>query len=54
LLAVLQAGGIPVICDTDPITWELSIESIKAGIQEFGKPKVPVHFIEMNYPLIME
>jgi ribosomal protein S18 acetylase RimI-like enzyme len=21
---------------------------------EFGKPKVPVHFIEMNYPLIME
>lgn len=43
LLAVLQAGGIPVICDTDPITWELSIESIKAGIQEFGKPKVVLH-----------
>lgn len=21
---------------------------------EFGKPKVPIHFIEMNYPLIME
>ena len=43
LQAILQAGGIPVVCDIDPRTWELSEESIKTGIREYGKPKVVLH-----------
>jgi dTDP-4-amino-4,6-dideoxygalactose transaminase len=40
LQAVLQAGGIPIVCDCDSTTWELSEETIKAGINQYGKPKV--------------
>jgi dTDP-4-amino-4,6-dideoxygalactose transaminase len=40
LQAVILAGGIPVLCDCDPETWEISVATVKAAYGEFGKPKV--------------
>ncbi|ASY24519.1 cell wall aminitransferase [Candidatus Planktophila lacus] len=42
LQAVHMAGGIPVICDTDDWSWEISLDSVKSGIKMFGKPKAVV------------
>jgi dTDP-4-amino-4,6-dideoxygalactose transaminase len=43
LHAVIQAGGIPCLLDVDPISGELTIETISKGIREFGKPEVVIY-----------
>jgi dTDP-4-amino-4,6-dideoxygalactose transaminase len=40
--AVIQAGGIPVIADVDPNTWELSLETVVSALEEGFRPSVVV------------
>ena len=40
--AVIQAGGIPVLCDVDPNTWELSRETVTSAFEQGFKPSVVI------------
>ena len=40
--AVIQAGGIPVLADVDPNTWELSLETVATALDQGFKPSVVV------------
>jgi dTDP-4-amino-4,6-dideoxygalactose transaminase len=43
LQAAILAGANPILCDVDPETWEISVETLDREIKRFGKPKVVIH-----------
>lgn len=49
--AVLYAGGTPVFCDIDPLTYNIDINAIEALINEKTKAIIPVHYTGLPCPM---
>jgi perosamine synthetase len=50
--AILRSGGVPVIIDTDPITWNMRVDQIEARVSPRTKAIMAVHIYGL--PIDME
>lgn len=51
-LAVLEAGGVPVLVDCDPATWCMDVEQVAAKVTRRTKAILPVHIY--GHPVDMD
>lgn len=49
--AVIQAGGIPVICDIDPVSWSLDFNDARSRITPKTKAVVAIHMWGIPNPM---
>ncbi len=54
--SVVRAGGIPVLVDSDPLTWNMDVNQIEAGITKKTKAVIVVHIygLPVNMNPVME
>jgi len=49
--AVLYCGATPVLCDVDPLTYNVSVESLLAKVTPRTKAVIPVHLFGLCAPI---